>query len=139
MTLFGLIGAALIALSACANQTLTQGSCVVAHELGFVGAGEGEERITVAENGSPCVIAAAIKRSSMGQGEITTPPSHGTATLRTTTEATLISYIPTRAYVGEDRFAVSFGPNFNVTVFVQIVSIATGSAVPRWAKSGIDR
>ena len=41
-----------IALSACPNQTLTQGSCVVAHESGFVGAGGGQERITVAENGS---------------------------------------------------------------------------------------
>jgi hypothetical protein len=130
VTRCGLIGAALIALSACANQKLTQGSCVVAHESGFVDAGGGEERITVAENGSPCVIAAAIKQSSMGKGEITTPPSHGTATLRTTAEATLISYIPAREYVGEDRFAVAFGPNFNVTVFVQIVPITTGSAVP---------
>ena len=131
MTPFGLISAALIALSACANQKLAQGSCVVAHESGFVGAGGGEERIKVIENGSPCVIAAAINKSSMGQGEITIPPSRGTATLRTTAEATLISYIPAREYLGEDRFAVAFGPNFKVAVFVQIVPITTGSAVPR--------
>jgi hypothetical protein len=92
---------------------------VVAHESGFVGAGGGQERITVAENGSPCVIAAAIKQSSMGQGEITTPPSHGTATPPTTAEATFISYIPAREYLGEDRFAVAFGPNFNVTVCIR--------------------
>ena len=85
---------------------------VVAHESGFVGAGGGQERITVAENGSPCVIAAAIKRSSMGQGEIVTPPTHGTATVRNTAEASLISYTPARKYVGEDGSAVAFAQNF---------------------------
>ena len=131
MTFFGLISTALIALSAYVNQKLTQRSCVVAHEPGFVGAGGAEVRITVAENGSHCVIAVAIKRSSMGQGEITTPPSHGTATPRTTAETTLISYKPAREYVGEDRFAVAFAPNFNVTVFVQIVPVTTGPAATR--------
>jgi hypothetical protein len=66
----------------------------------------------------------------MGQGATATPPTHGIATVRTTTEATLISYTPARGYVGADGFEVAFGPNFSVTVSVQVVPVATGSAKP---------
>jgi hypothetical protein len=129
----GLIGSALTALcaSACVSQVPTQSACVVAQESGFIGAGGGQTQITVARNGSPCEIAVSIRRGPMGQGEIATPPAHGTATVRTAAEATVISFTPAPDYVGEDRFKVTFGPNFAVTVLVQVVPIAAGSAARR--------
>jgi plastocyanin domain-containing protein len=131
MNCIGLIGLALITLSACASRQPTQSACVVAQESGFVGAGGAQTQITVARNGSPCVIDASIRSASMGQGQITAPPSHGTATVQTTAEATSILFTPARDYVGEDRFAVALGPNFRLTVLVQVVPIATGPTAPR--------
>jgi hypothetical protein len=121
----GLIGTVLIALSAsaCASRVPTQSACVVAQESGFIGAGGGQTQITVARNGSPCEIAASIRRASMGEGEVVVPPAHGTATVRTAAEATVISFTPTPDYVGADRFKVAFGPNFELTVLVQVVPI----------------
>ena len=78
-----LTGMALIALSACSSPQPTQDACVVATVSGFVGAGRAEEHITVAQNGSPCMIFASIAEHAMGEGTIATPPgswhSHGTA------------------------------------------------------------
>jgi hypothetical protein len=118
-----LIAVALAALSACANRTPTRTACVVAQESGFIGADGGEEHITVAQNGSPCVMAISVRGGSMGQGRITLPPVHGTASVRVAAEATLISYTPAPDYVGADNFKVSFGPNFEVMVQVQVVPI----------------
>ena len=121
-----LIGMALIALSACSSRQPTQDACVVAPVSGFVGAGRAEEHITVAQNGSPCMIFASIARGyAMGDGKITTSPAHGTATVQLTSEATQITYTPERSYVGSDRFEVAFGPNFAVSVLVNVVPIAT--------------
>ncbi len=120
-----LIASALVVLSACSNPQPTRDACVVAHVSGFVGAGGGQEHITVAQNGNPCVIDASIRRGAMGQGEITAPPAHGTATVQVTAEATQVSYTPERSYVGADQFEVAFGPNFTMTVLVQVVPIAT--------------
>ena len=117
------IGAALVALSACANQTLTRTACVVAQQSGFIGAGGGEAHITVAQNGSPCVMATSVRGGAMGEGQVTLPPAHGTASVRVAAEATLISYTPAPDYVGADNFKVSFGPNFEVMVQVQVVPI----------------
>jgi hypothetical protein len=126
-----LIGLPLIALSACANPAPSQRACVVADASGFVGAGGGQAHMTVARNGDPCVVAASIRRGPMGQGEIAVAPAHGTATVRTTEAATLISFTPSRDYTGEDKFEVAFGPDFRMTVLVQVVPIATGPAAPR--------
>ena len=111
-----LIAVALAALSACAYETPTRTACVVARESGFIGAGGGEERITVAQNGSPCVMATSVRGGSMGRGQITLPPAHGTASVRVAAEATLISYTPAPDYVGADSFTVNFGPDFDVKV-----------------------
>ena len=119
------IGIALLALSACRTQQQpTQDACVVAPVSGFVGAGRAEEHITVAQNGSPCMISASIDDRTMGVGTIATPPAHGTATVRRTAEATQITYTPQGSYLGPDSFAVALGPNFTITVQVQVVPIA---------------
>src|SRR5262245_31330850 len=102
-----LIGMTLIALSACSNRQPTQDACVVATVSDFVGAGKAEEHITVAQNGSPCMIFASIAEHSMGEGTIATPPAHGTATVQITAEATRITYTPERSYVGPDGFEVA--------------------------------
>ena len=119
------VGMALIVLSACSSPQPTRDACVVAHVSGFVGAGGGQEHITVAQNGNPCVIDASIRRGAMGQGDVATPPAHGTAAVQVTAEATQVSYTPERSYVGADQFEVAFGPNFTMTVLVQVVPIAT--------------
>ena len=119
-----LIVAALIVLSACSAPPPTRDACVVADVSGFVGAGHGEAHITVARDGNPCVIDGSIRHGSMGRGEIATPPTHGTAAVLVTAEATQVSYTPEPAYVGADRFDVAFGQNFTMTVLVQVVPIA---------------
>jgi hypothetical protein len=111
-----------VALSACAPRVLTPNACLVADASGFIGAGTAQERITVAQNGAPCVIFLSIRGGSMGDGTVTTPPAHGAATVRVTAEATLISYTPARDFVGPDRFDVAFGPNFNMAVAVEVVA-----------------
>jgi hypothetical protein len=119
-----LIGMALLALSACSSQQQpTKDTCMVAPVSGFVGAGSGQARITVAQDGSPCVISASIRSGPMGPGEVTTPPAHGTATVQLAATVTQVSYTPDRSYVGADRFEVAFGPNFTMTVLVQVVPI----------------
>ena len=52
------------------------------------------------------------------------PPAQGTATSRRTAEATQVFYTPEHSYVGTDRFEVAFGPDFTMTVLVQVVPIA---------------
>jgi hypothetical protein len=128
----GVIVALLIALSACGQQKLTQNQCVVAQGSGFVGTAGNEEHITVAENGAPCgmEMAGDVRRGG-GQfglgGQIQTPPMHGTASIRATAGATEIWYTPARDFTGDDRFVVAFGPDFNATVFVQVVPIASSA------------
>jgi hypothetical protein len=125
VTRIALIGVALTALSGCVSQQPTQSACVVTHESGFVGAEKGEARITVARNGSPCTIAAMIRQGSMGEGEVTAQPAHGFAAVRITEETTEITYTPARDYVGADSFDVAFGPNFTMTVLIQVVPAAS--------------
>jgi hypothetical protein len=119
------IGIALIALSACSgSQQPTQSACVVAPVSGFIGAGSAQAHITVAQNGSPCMISASSRGVAMGQGEITTPPAHGSATVQLAAGATQIFYTPEPSFFGADRFEVALGPNFAMTVNVQVVPIA---------------
>ncbi len=119
------IGMALIALSACGSQQPTQDACVVAPVSCFVDTGKAEEHITVAQNGSPCMISASIDDRTMGAGTIATPPAHGTATVRRAAEATQITCTPQGSYLGADSFEVALGPNFTISVQVQVVPIAT--------------
>src|SRR5215472_11907650 len=123
----GLICLALVALAACTPQKLTATACIVAHESGFAGTTGNQEHITVAQNGHPCVIDMTSGRQGPGfGGEIVKQPAHGTAAIRATAYATLISYVPDRDYVGPDSFEVAFGPDFNVTVLVTVVALASG-------------
>ena len=126
-----LLMALLIALSACAKQKLTQQECIVAHESGFIDTTGNQQRITVAQNGRPCVIEMTMRGQIGPGGEIGTPPKHGTASIRDLATATLISYSPAQDYLGSDRFEVVFGPQFNMTVLVQVVPIESGSTGPR--------
>ena len=119
------IGLALLVLSACSSRQPTQDACVVAQVSGYIGAGKAQEHITVARDGSPCVISASILSGPMGNAQITVPPAHGTATTGRTAEATQVSYTPEHSYVGADRFEVAFGPDFTMTVLVDVVPVAT--------------
>jgi len=131
MNVFGAL-VFLIALSACAEQKLTQSECVVAHESGFMGTPGVQERITVAQNGGPCIIGMTIGRVPMGvEGQIKLPPAHGTASIRATADATFISYTPARDFAGDDRFEVMFGPNFSATVLVRVVPLTSKSTAAR--------
>jgi hypothetical protein len=62
---------------------------------------------------------------AMGEGEVVAQPAHGIAAVRTTEEATEIVYTSARDYVGADSFDVAFGPNFTMTVLVQVVPPAS--------------
>jgi hypothetical protein len=119
--------ALLIILSACAKQELTKSECVVAHESGFVDTTGNQQRITVAKNGSPCVIEMTLRGQIGPGGQIGTPPVHGTASIRDLATATLISYTPARDYVGDDRFEVVFSRDFSTTVLVQVVPLKSES------------
>jgi hypothetical protein len=134
MKLIG-VAACLITLSACAQQKLTQSQCVIGHGSGFVGTTGNEERITVAENGSPCSIDLTGERRGWGQfglgGQIETPPAHGMASVHSTAYATQIIYTPAPNFVGNDSFVVAFGPEFNATVLVQVVPVANNATGPR--------
>jgi hypothetical protein len=134
MKLIGVV-ALLISLSACAQQKLTQSQCVVGHGSGFVGTTGNQERITVAENGSPCAIDMTGERRGSGQfglgGQIETPPAHGTASVHSTAYATQIVYAPAPNFVGNDSFVVTFGSDFNATVLVQVVPVANNATGPR--------
>lgn len=119
-----MIGATVIALSACASQQLTQDKCVIQHTSGFVGTTGNQQRITVAQNGNACVIGITIGRGQMGVGgALTTPPAHGTASVQPTSSVTLISYTPAPDYVGDDRFEVTFSPQTNLTVLAEVVPL----------------
>ncbi|HET7881795.1 MAG TPA: hypothetical protein VFL55_12990, partial [Acetobacteraceae bacterium] len=118
----GLISLAAVAvLSACSTAKPTQSTCVVAHESSFLSTGHAEQQITVAKNGARCVIAMSIGRAGMGEATVSVPPEHGTPEIRAMEEATLIAYTPAPNYVGPDHFDVAFGPNFTVSVLVQVV------------------
>ena len=128
----GLICSALIALSGCTPQKLTETSCIVGHASGFAWTTGNQERITVAENGSPCILSmtAGREQTAFG-GKIGKQPLHGTAAIRDTAYATLISYAPDRDYVGPDSFELVFGPDFNVTVLVNVVPLTGNTGAPR--------
>ena len=127
--------ALLFILSSCAQQELTRSQCIVGHGSGFVGTTGNQEQITVAENGSPCGIGVVGQHRGWGQfglgGQIERPPAHGTASIRDTAYATQISYTPAPNFVGDDSFAVSLGPDSNVTVIVKVVPVANASAASR--------
>ena len=115
---------ALVVLAGCTTQKLTATTCIVAHESGFAGTTGNQEHITVAQNGSPCVIDMTSGRQGPGfGGEIAKQPQHGTAAIRATAYATLISYVPNRDYIGPDSFELAFGPDFNVTVLVTVAEL----------------
>jgi hypothetical protein len=59
-------------------------------------------------------------------GEIAKQPQHGTAAIRATAYATLISYVPNHDYVGPDSFELSFGPDFNATIVVTVAALPSG-------------
>jgi hypothetical protein len=117
--------AALFMLAACAAQEPTHNACVVANNSGFmvVGGGGGEVRITVAQNGQPCDMALTIRGGAVGGGTITTPASHGTASVRLLNLETIVSYTPAHDYVGSDRFTVEYGMDFVETVDVDVVPL----------------
>jgi hypothetical protein len=103
---------------------LTETTCIVAHESGFAGTTGNREHITVAQNGKPCVIDMTAGRQGPGfGGEIAKQPQHGTAAIRATAYATLISYVPDHDYVGPDSFELSFGPDFNATIVVTVAAL----------------
>jgi hypothetical protein len=122
-------------LSACTQQELTRSQCIVGHGSGFVGTTGNQEHITVAENSSPCGLELTGQHRGWGQfalgGQIERPPVHGTASVRDTAYATQISYTPAANFVGNDSFAVSLGPEFNVTVLVKVVPVANTPAASR--------
>jgi hypothetical protein len=64
-------------------------------------------------------------------GEIETFPAHGTASVHSTADLTQISYTPAPNFIGNDSFVAAFGPDFNVTVLVQVVPVATNTTGPR--------
>jgi hypothetical protein len=120
--------ASLFILSACAKQQQpTPTACIVPHQSGFIGAGSGEERMTMVQNGKPCETFIMNSKGAIGVGKIVTLAAHGVASLRFDYEATYISYTPAHDYVGSDRFVVAFGPDSIETVEVEIVPSKTKS------------
>jgi hypothetical protein len=123
---------ALIALSGCTSQKLTETSCIVGHASGFAWTTGTQEHITVAENGSPCILSVTAGREQVAfGGQIGRRPLHGTADIRYSGYATLISYVPDNDYVGSDSFELVFGPDFNATVLVNVVPLTRSAAAPR--------
>ena len=113
--------AALFVLTVCAKPPPTADTCLVPHQSGFIGAGSGQQRMTMMQNGKPCEMFIMNNRGGIGGGKITSPATHGAASLRFTYEATVISYVPAHDYVGRDQFAVAFGPGVIETVEVDVV------------------
>jgi hypothetical protein len=122
-------GLALMAMGGCAAQPkLSPTTCVVAHGSGFANTSGNVERATVARNGSRCVMYLSMGREGGGlKGEIVTQPMHGTATVESTPYGARMTYTPARDYVGSDLFKTAFGPDFDVTVQVDVVPLAGGS------------
>jgi hypothetical protein len=113
--------AALFVLTVCAKPPPTPDTCLVPHQSGFIGAGSGQQRMTMMQNGKPCEMFIMNNGGGIGGGKIATPATHGAASLRFTYEATVISYVPAHDYVGRDQFAVAFGPGVIETVEVDVV------------------
>jgi len=123
----GLTCLALVVLAACTPPKLSSTACIVGHDSGFAGTTGNREHITVAQNGSPCIMDMTSGRQGPGfGGEIVKQPLHGTAAIRATAYATMISYVPNRDYVGPDSFELAFGPDFNVTVLVTVAALTGG-------------
>src|SRR5215468_2607768 len=120
--------ALLITLSACASQKLTQTQCVVERISGFETTGN-REHLTVAKNGSPCVLHLTTSQLGL-RGRLVTWPAHGIGYLQDTGlqpdgsgYVTQIVYTPEHDFVGSDQFEVTFGADFNLTVLVQVVPL----------------
>lgn len=123
------LGAALFLIllcSGCSHQELTQNSCIVHPASNFAGAASSNGEITVARNGSPCGMALVLN-SRAGTGFVSDPqlitkPAHGSASVRMSNGAAVMVYTPDPDYVGTDRFVVSFGPNYTLSVDVAVVA-----------------
>jgi len=123
-------GAALILILlcfGCSHQELTQNSCVVHPASSFAGAGGSHGDITVAQNGAPCGMALVLNsRTDTGfvsDPQLITRPQHGSASVRMSNGAAMMVYTPDHDYVGTDRFVVSFGPSYNLSVDVAVVPL----------------
>ncbi|HTI79152.1 MAG TPA: Ig-like domain-containing protein [Acetobacteraceae bacterium] len=122
------LGATLVLIllcSGCSHQELTRNSCVVHPASSFAGAVSASGDITVARNGSPCEMALVLD-SRTGAGFVSDPqlitrPAHGSASVRMSGGAAVMVYTPDRDYVGTDRFVVSFGPSYTLSVAVAVV------------------
>ena len=111
----------------CSQQELTQNTCVVHRSSSFASAGSSEGQITVARNGSPCGMAFVLD-SPRGGGFVSDPqlitqPAHGSASARMSNGAAVMVYTPNRDYVGTDRFVVSFGPSYTLSIDVTVVAL----------------
>lgn len=111
----------------CSHQELTQNSCVVHPASSFAGAGRSSGDITVARNGSTCDMAFVLNNRT-GSGFVSDPqlitgPAHGSASVRMSNGAAVMTYTPARDYVGPDRFVVSFGPSYTLSVSVAVVPL----------------
>src|SRR5215469_2310903 len=95
------IVALLITLSACApQQKLTQTQCVAEPFSWFYDTTGNRARITVAKNGSPCVInLSGARGGSFGlEGQLARQPAHGTAYMQAAADVTRIVYTPERDF-----------------------------------------
>lgn len=127
------LGAALFLIllySGCSHPEPTQNSCVVHPASSFAGSGRSNGDITVAQNGAPCGMAFVMNsRSDTGfvsDPQVITKPAHGSASVRMSNGAALMVYTPDRDYVGADRFVVSFGPNYALSIDVAVVPLQKG-------------
>jgi len=116
----------LLLCSGCSHQELTQTSCIVHPASSFAGSLDSSGNITVARNGSPCEMALVLN-SRTGAGFVSDPqlvtrPAHGSASVRMSDGAAVMVYTPGRDYVGPDRFVVSFGPTYTLSVDVAVVA-----------------
>lgn len=117
--------AVILLSSGCSHQEPTQSSCVVHPASSFAGAASASGDITVERNGSPCAMAFVLNnRSELGfvsDPRLITKPAHGSASVRMSDGAAEMLYTPGRDYVGTDRFVVSFGPSYTLSVDVAVV------------------
>ena len=109
------------------HQELTQASCIVHPASSFAGTLGSSGDITVARNGSPCEMAFVLNNRT-GSGFVSDPqliarPANGSASVRMSNGAAVMVYTPGRDYVGPDRFVVSFGPSYTLSVNVAVVSL----------------
>ena len=98
---------------------------MIPQESGFIGTGNGQDRMTMMQNAKPCEMFIMNNKNAIGGGKIVTPATHGVASLRVVYEATIISYTPSHDFVGSDRFAVAFGSDFTETMEVEVVPSST--------------